>query len=260
MARLHHSLSRTGRTGLLLAGMAACAIAAPASVGAAPNEIKVFTDELARYREHTLEIHVNKASSAGQKAEDRSTPLQTMPEYSYGIGRNWELSLQFPLAIEQGASHLDGYRAELQYVAPHDEDEGFYWGFNLELARNERSGTESFWSAELIPILGYRVGRWHFVANPGAEKQISGSSRATNFQPAAKLAYQAFGWNSFGLEYYVEAGPLGNLFSRADQSRVLYLAWDGKIGKSDFNLGIGRGFTDASDRWVLKMIFEFAFR
>jgi hypothetical protein len=237
------------RVKLLIAGMVACSNGAPSSVAAAPNEIKVFTDELARYREHTLEIHVNQASSAGPKVEDRSTPLQIMPEYSYGIRRNWELSFQLPLAIDQGSSGLDGYRAELQYVAPHDEDEGFYWGFNVELARNQRSGEEPFWSAELIPILGYRAGRWHFVANPGVDKPISGSSRATNFQPAAKVAYQAFGWNSFGLEYY-----------GGDESRVLYVAWDGKIRKSEFNVGIGRGFTDASDRWVLKMIFEFAFR
>ena len=227
----------------------ACSAVAPAFVAAAPNEIKVFTDELARYREHTLEVHVNKASSAGPKASDQRTPLQIMPEYSYGVRRNWELSFQLPLAIDEGTGRLDGYRAELQYVAPHDEDEGFYWGFNAELARNERSGEEPFWSAELIPILGYRTGRWHFVANPGADKQLSGSSRVAKFQPAAKVAYQALGWNSFGLEYY-----------GGDQSRVLYIAWDSKIGKSDFNVGIGRGFTDASDRWVLKMIVEFAFR
>ena len=227
----------------------ACASAAPALALAAPNEIKVFTDELARYREHTLEFHVNKASSAGPKAEDQSTPLQIMPEYSYGIRRDWELSFQLPLAIDQGSSRPDGYRAEIQYVAPHDEDEGFYWGFNFELARNERSGEEAFWSGELIPILGYRISRWHFVANPGADKQLSGSSRATTFQPAAKLAYQARGWNSFGMEYY-----------GGDQGRMLYLAWDGRVGKSDFNIGIGRGFTDASDRWVLKTIVEFVFR
>ena len=227
----------------------ACASAAPAFALAAPNEIKVFTDELARYREHTLEFHVNKASSAGPKAADQSTPLQIMPEYSYGIRRDWELSLQLPIAIDQGSTRLDGYRAELQYVAPHDEDEGFYWGFNVELARNDRSGEEQFWSAELIPILGYRAGRWHFAANPGADKQLSGDSRATTFQPAAKVAYQAFGWNSYGLEYY-----------GGEQTRVLYFAWDGKIGKSDFNIGVGRGFTDASDRWVLKTIFEFVFR
>ena len=227
---------------------------------AAPNEIKVFTDELASYREHTLEVHVNKASHPGAKAEDQSTPLQIMPEYSYGIRRNWELSLQLPVSISHGSSDLDGYRVELQYVAPHDEDEGFYWGVNVELARNTRSGEEAFWSVELMPIVGYRVGRWHFAANPGVDKAISGSSRATNFQPAAKVAYQAFGWNAFGVEYYVEAGPLSNLSSRDDQSRVLYLVWDGKIGKSEINLGLGRGFTDASDRWVFKMIWEVAFK
>ena len=51
------------------------------AVLAAPNEIKVFTDELADYRESTLETHANKASRG---------PLQVMPEYSYGIWRNWE--------------------------------------------------------------------------------------------------------------------------------------------------------------------------
>src|SRR4029453_13249784 len=151
----------------------ACSTVAPELVAAAPNEIKVFTDELARFREHTLEFHVNKASSAGPKADDQRTPLQIMPEYSYGLRRNWELSFQLPFAFDQGTSRVDGYRAELQYVAPHDEDEGFYWGFNAELARNERSGEEAFWSAELIPILGYRAGRWHLVANTGVDKQFT---------------------------------------------------------------------------------------
>ena len=194
---------------------------------AAPNEIKVFTDELASYGEHTLETHVNKASR---------TPLQVMPEYSYGIWHDWEFSLQLPAAFGQDASRLEGYRTELQYVAPHDKDAGFYWGVNFELARVERPGDASFWNIELIPILAYRMDRWHFVANPGID------------QPAGKVAYRAFEKNYFGVEYYVD-----------DQSRVLYFAWDGKVGKSDINVGIGRGLTDSSDRWVLKMIYEIAF-
>lgn len=244
---------------LLIASLGACAIGVPAFASCAPNEIKVFTDELANYRQHNLEIHVNKASSAGPKAEDRATPLQVMPEYSYGIWRNWELSLQLPAAISQDASRLEGYRAELQYVAPHEEDDGFYWGVNLELARVERSGEASFWSVELIPILGYRLDRWHLVANLGLDKAISGSSRETSFQPAAKVAYRAFRKNWFGLEYYVDAGPLRNPLPHSEQSHVLYVAWDGRIGKSEMNLGIGRGLTDSSDRWVLKIICEFAF-
>jgi hypothetical protein len=206
---------------------------------AAPNEIKVFTDELADYGEHTLEAHVNKA---------RRTPLQVMPEYSYGIWHDWEFSLQLPAAFGQDASRLEGYRTELQYVAPHDKDAGFYWGVNFELARIERPGDASFWNIELIPILAYRADRWHFVANPGIDKAVSGASRAADFQPAGKVAYRAFERNYFGLEYYAD-----------DQSRVLYFAWDGKVGKSDINVGIGRGLTDSSDRWVLKMIYEIAF-
>jgi hypothetical protein len=98
--------------------LASCASAA----FPAPNEVKVFTDELASYREHTLETHVNKA---------RSGPLRVMPEYSYGLWHNWEFSLQLPLAFTSQSANGEGYRAELQYVAPHDDERGFYWGINV---------------------------------------------------------------------------------------------------------------------------------
>ncbi len=136
--------------------------------GAAPNEIKVFTDELAAYHAYTLETHVNKA---------RTGPLRVMPEYSYGIWHNWEFSLQLPFAFSSDGSNGEGYRAELQYVAPHDEERGFYWGVNMELARDYRVGEPHFWNVEFIPILGLRVERWHFVANPGFERALSGQER-----------------------------------------------------------------------------------
>lgn len=214
--------------------------AAAGAVLAAPNEIKVFTDELAAYREQTLETHVNQA---------RAGPLRVMPEYSYGLWRNWEFSLQLPLAFASDSANGEGYRAELQYVAPHDGDHGLYWGINFELARDYRRDEPHFWNLEIIPILGLRTGRWHFVANPGFERPLSGADRSATATPAAKLAYRAFGKNDFGVEYYVEGA----------QRRTLYVAWDGKIGKSDINLGLGRGTTGAAERWVVKTIYEIAF-
>jgi hypothetical protein len=65
---------------IAIAALGVCGLA-----HAAPNEIKVFTDELANLGEHTLESHVNKASSPGPKVEDRENPLRIMPEYSYGV-------------------------------------------------------------------------------------------------------------------------------------------------------------------------------
>ena len=207
-----------------------------AAATAAPNEIKVFTDELARYREHTLETHVNKADTG---------PWRVMPEYSYGLWHDWEVSIQVPFA----GTTSEGYRAELQYVAPHDEERGLYWGINMEIARVARRDEPEFWNVEVIPIVGWRGHRWHLVANPGFERPVSGPDRSSTATPAAKVAYRAWGKNDFGFEYYRDAAD----------SRALYLAWDGKIGKSDINVGLGRGSGSASDRWVVKAIYEFAF-
>lgn len=243
-----------GRRLIALGALAGCGVAI-----AAPNEIKVFTDELAGYGEHTLETHVNKASSAGPAAPNRLAPLQVMPEYSYGLWRNWEFSLQLPAAITRATSRLEGARTELQYVAPHDGERGPYWGANFELARVARLDEAAFWNLEIVPILGYRAERWHLVANPGVDRAVSGASRSWNLSPAGKVAYLASGRNYIGLEYYVDAGPLRHVLPRREQSRVLFFAWDGKVGKSDINVGIGRGFTEASDRWVFKLIYEFSF-
>ena len=229
----------------------------PLLAGAAPNEIKVFTDEIAAYGEHTVEIHANKASRAGPLAENRATPLQVMPEYSYGIWRNWEISAQLPVAVQQDQLRTNGYRAELQYVASHDEDRGWYRGVNIEFANLARNGEQRLWNVEIMPIIGLRVERWHIVANPGISRPLSGSARKINFEPAAKLAYRAFGENYFGVEYYLEAGPIQHWLPNNQRSQVLYLAWDGKIGKSDISAGLGRGLSGASDRWVLKSVFEF---
>ena len=215
------------------------ALAFTSAAFAAPNEIKVFTDELAAYREHTLETHFNKADTG---------PWRLMPEYSYGLAPNWEVSLQLPFAFQSSGATSEGYRVELQYVAPHDAERGFYWGFNAELARQTRVNEEEFSNAELIVILGYRVAKWHMVLNPGWERPIGDTHGATSATPAAKVAYATSDHNSFGFEYYRDA-----------QSKAIYFAWDGQIGKSSINVGLGRGLTSESDRWVLKAIYEIAF-
>lgn len=223
----------------------------PLAAAGAPNEIKVFTDELAAPGAHTLELHANKAASR----------LQLMPEYSYGAARGWELSLQLPFAYQDASVSAGGLRGELQYVAPHDASQGAYGGFNLELARMTRSGEPRFWDLEMMPILGYRSGSWHLVANPGLTLALSGTGteRKLRFAPAAKAAYSTSERNAWGLEYYLDAGPLRNWLPREQRPEALFLAWDGKVGKSDINLALGRGLTGATDRWVLKTIVEVAF-
>jgi hypothetical protein len=103
------------------------------------------------------------------------------------------------------------------------------------------------------------VDRWHFVGNPSISRLLRGTGRKIDFEPAAKAAYRVDGTNFLGFEYFLEAGPVQRWLPGSQRSEVLYLVWDGKIRRSDINVGIGRGFTMASDRWVLKTVVEFSF-
>src|SRR5471030_439927 len=103
---LHRQKSMQRLARQLVTGLLACGGIASAAV-AAPNEIRVFTDELAADGEHTLETHVNKASRAGPRQSGERTPLQVMPEYSYGFREGWEVSLQLPASLGQNDSRLE---------------------------------------------------------------------------------------------------------------------------------------------------------
>ena len=233
-------------------------VSVPLAAAAAPNEIKIFSDELAGYGERSIEYHVNKASKRGP-ASSAPAPLQLMPEYSYGMRKNWELSVQLPLAEERGRVRADGARVELQFVAPHDPDAGAYWGFNLEAAYRAPNEEPRFWNIELIPIAGWRSDRWHFIVNPGVSRRISGNDRSADFEPAAKATYRVGENSRIGAEYFVAAGPLRRWLPKQQRSQVLYAVWDGRIGSAEVNIGLGHGSTDASDRWVFKAIVEFSF-
>lgn len=63
--------------------------------------------------------------------------------------------------------------------------------------------------------------------------------------------------NEVGFEYYFDLGPLRNFAPREEQERTLYAVWNRKQQSFDLNIGIGRGLTDASDRWVLKAAMGF---
>lgn len=250
MNRYFYSLSR-----LIFASSVLCL--SSSSVIAAPSEVKIFTDELAELHEDSVEFHFNVARLRSPQPGIRQTVIQAMPEYSYGFAKNWEFSLQFPTGHYGGTWRSNGVRTELQYVAPHDDDDGAYWGINAELARNSFFQEGRSTTLEVIPIIGLRTDQWHFVLNPGVTIPFSGETRRVNFEPSAKIAYRLTKNDQIGLEHYSELGPARNFVPRPERYQMLYTAWDRKFGKIDFNIGIGRGRTEASDKWVAKMMVDF---
>lgn len=125
------------------------------------------------------------------------------------------------------------------------------------LAALGRKGEERSAVLEVFPIFGYRTGRYHLTANPSLEFSSEGEDRGWEFSPKLKLAYELAKGSHGGLEYHVDAGKLTNLAPRARRTETAYMTFDSRFAGQKFNLAMGRGTTNKSDRWVVRIGVEF---
>ena len=203
-----------------------------------------------------LSSHIAKTSDKSDlKGRTISQPLG---EYSYGLSTRWNVGIKVPTIYVDSKWYGNGVVGEVKYLAPHgDGEDGFYWGFELEAGYLSPFKESRSWVMEAVPILGYRVGRWHFIANPGLSLSSAGDDKGLSFEPNFKRAYQFDKRNALGLEYYIDAGMLKETLPGNRRNEVACLAWDTKVGKNDVNFGIGRGTSSVSDRWMVKLNVEF---
>ena len=228
------------------------------SVNAAPSDIRVLTDDIAATGELGLEFQSGLAQSTSHN-QDRGRVVQGLAEVAYGVANHWETSLQLPVSRVGGTWFGTGINGELQFIAPHDDDDGLYWGGRTEIARVRPVDDKPYWQSEWRAILGYRIDKWHFVLNPGFTKPFNGPDRRVTFEPSAKAQFAISPHTKVGLEYFADAGPVARLFSHQQRSELALLVIDKKINKADLNLGLGKGLTGASDQWVAKAILSLSF-
>lgn len=226
------------------------------AASAAPNDIRVLTDDISAPGTKNIEFQASFASPSRNSLLSYGLVFQGLAEFAYGFAEHWEISAQVPVTRLNGAWFASGINAELQYVAPHDDDDGFYWGARGELGYASTVGEKRTWQVEIRPILGYRFSDWHFVLNPAVTAALSGDDRKAKFEPSAKVSYQLNKRNSVGTEYFIEAGQLSNILPRSQRRELAFLVVDFKIGKSEVSLGVGRGMTNASDRLVVKFVIS----
>ena len=218
-------------------------------------DLKVSTDDLNEAGEHFIEFQANKASRPGPGAPDARVPLQVLAEYSYGITDHWQVAAKVPFAREHGFRSLGG-SIELRYLGVHDRESGGYWGLDLAAGRaRELPGETASSALEVQPVLGYRAWGWHFAANVALGFPSSGEDRRGTFSSKLKAA-RRIGGHELGLEHFLEAGPVRNWLPRQERSEYLFVVWDKVVG-NELNLGLGRGLTDASERWILKAVYSF---
>lgn len=228
---------------------------------AAPEEIQVYGDELGARGEMGLDIHTNYVAGgdkdldyAGQQSGRHR--LRITPEFSLGLGHGFEAGFYVPLATiapGQGAS-ADGVKARLKWLAPH-QNEGAYWGANLELGRVARRLDINPWNGELKLIGGWRKGPWQIGVNGNFGFAVAGPQRdPIEMQVATKLGYQLTPRLALGVENYNGSGTLRDPGHFDTQDHMSFLTIDAKVGKWDVNAGIGRGYGSNRDHLLLKFI------
>jgi hypothetical protein len=239
------------------------------AAAALPDEIQVYDDAIEKAGAFGIELHLN-TTPHGRKTPDYPGEIlpnrgwRVTPEFSYGLTETLEAGFYLPfLRDESGTSYFAGPKLRLKWLpqrAP-ENGAGWFYGLNVEVSRVGQRFEQSRNGIELRPILGYRNRDWLVVTNPALGYDLSPGYRGggPDFSPSLKVTRSLAAGLSGGLEYYTELGKLANLLPGAEQAQTLYLVMDVDRAPWVFNIGIGRGLTDATDRWTLKAIFEIPF-
>lgn len=229
------------------------------------DEVQVYDDSINKPGTYGLELHVNTTPSGRSSSNyPGEVPprhaIRITPEFSYGLSRDLEAGLYVPTLLN-AEHHYDvaGAKLRLKWLPLQTVDgAGWFGGANLELSRLAKRYSESRTTLETRFIAGIRTSDWLLALNPTLGFNLSdglGGQRPA-LSVGAKLARNVAEGVAVGLEYYTDTGPLGRRLPWQQQDNRLYLAFDIDRKPWTFNVGIGRGLTDAADRLTLKFIFE----
>ncbi|MHB8353254.1 MAG: hypothetical protein ACYDCF_02310 [Burkholderiales bacterium] len=245
-----------GMLGLLLSGSAWATL---------QDEIQVYDDSINKPGQWGLEMHFNTTPS-GISAREYPGEIQNVhgyrgtPEISYGLTETLEAGLYLPVVrAADGTTEFAGPLVRLKWIprqAP--ATGGLFYGLNVEVSAVKPQYEQYQNAVELRPILGYRTPDWLFVTNPSLDYPLRAGYRqgGPDFDPSFKVSRNVTEGFATGFEYYSDLGSINNFLPFANQTHTLFLVVDVDRKPWVFNLGIGRGLTQASDRWTIKSIFE----
>lgn len=227
---------------------------------AAPEEIQVHLDDLSAPGKFGVDVHNNYvfrgAKTPGYLGEQPPSHVYRLtPEFYYGLTDTLEAGLYVLTTHPSGGdAHVDGAKLRIKYIAPHDKEQGFFIGANLEAGRTSLRVSPTPWNAELKGILGYRTGPWMVAVNPNIDWSLSPRDGPVTFGVDAKLAYAINGKTQIGLETYNELGPIAHLDALGANGKYVFAVLDQEFERFDLNIGLGKGVTRDADRWLLKFI------
>ncbi len=225
------------------------------------DEIQVYNGDINAPGEFSVTLH-NNYTPIGRKEPAFPGAIvpdhawNGVPEYAYGV-KDWlELGMYLPLysVTRDGRFLIDGGKLRVLFAVPHAGERSFFYAVNFELGYNARHWEPTHWSSEIRPIIGGRIGPVDLIFNPIVDVPFTGIG-ALDFAPAERLAYNFSKTWAMALEHYADYGVFRHLEPADRQEQMLFAVADYSGAPVDVELGIGHGFTAASDKLVASFCF-----
>ena len=223
------------------------------------DEIQIYDMSINKTGQYTLEMHsnyvINGRQQPGYNGELPPDGLQAFtPEFAYGWSRHIELGLYTPMSLNPAAGTFMFDNAKLRVKWLNADNLSFFYGLNAELGLVPRRYSEQPLAVEFRPILGHYSGDWLVAFNPTLDMDLTGSSQVPSFVPGLKVTHQVIDNVHAGIEHYAGFGPLDHFVAATEQTHTTYLVSDVSVGNYRVHVGVGHGWTAASDDWTLKVI------
>ena len=222
-----------------------------------PARSQVYDTEINNPGVLSLQLH-NNYTPIGRERPDFMVGIAPdhtsngVPEWARGITDWLELGAYAAVYSWTGDGRflIDG----AEFVVPHAAERSFFYVVDFELGCNARYWRTDPPSGEIRPIIGGRLG----PVDPILGTSFQGLG-ALDFAPAPRVAYHFSETRAAALEHYADYGRLNELEPLGRQQQLLFAVVDYKSAPLHVELGIGHGFTAASDRLVLKLILSHHF-
>jgi len=224
-------------------------------------EIQVYEYETVPKGKWNLETHVNYVSKGTTEFEGPVAPTEgqfhTTFELTRGITDEFEVAGYLLLGSYTGGSfQFAGARIRPRVMVPKEWNWPVSVSLSLEVGFPKKVFEENGATLEIRPILEKKVGDLQIDVNPVFGTALSGPGKGEwDFEPAARVAYEATKVLEPSLEYY-GAIPL----SGGAPVHQIYPGGDIHFSEDVvLNVGIGWGLSDAANGLVWKLRLGVAF-
>ena len=110
-------------------------------------------------------------------------------------------------------------------------------------------------------IIGWKNTQWLVAVNPifGWDVSPGYTHHSPEFTLSTKVARSVTESVALGFEYYNGRGRINDSLPSSLQDKTVFLVMDYEGKPFNFNFGVGKGITSASDTWTIKGIVDVPF-